>query len=739
MRTSQQSAPALTVCVCLLAVLALWGLTATAAAADPSLEAVGGEDGRTVPLQVCPKNATGAEPAHTCTKTSGRPYRGGKLTVLIRNTTDKKKTVEVEYLPKGATEPQTLPGDCDRIFLVGCDMESPSSPESQSGGPLSVASGASLSISVGLALPLSESASAIDGTLVVSTEGEKPLAIPVSGEERSYTGVTVSPSTLPVDSSDGSVPLTLGGPELVEYLRSRGGEESSAILYGDDGETAEANLTLPTAGEVEAIPTETGTAGTPEGADGATATVTVSGDPGVGKYTGKLALPGLPADTGTATIELHQHRSCVCAVLTFLLMLFIVFLGILVTGVGTRIVTMASRRKLLTEVLTQTYNVFVEVVKKTEKDAEGNEKRNEIASWHLDDLLAEDPADEENEEKPTPDTGRLQGLPALKYSIETARSSTDLDEDAKRVLDMIARMQRWLRVEPLARRLTLVKATKNAEHPLPEEPPKDKDGEPKPPLEWADSNTVRDTRHVAGDGAARAGRPGKGRRAGRPADVPGRLAQQHGHRLENARSLEEEGQELDEALGAGWNAEERKLGEQDGAPRAAARVVEGRRGTGDRPDPRRTGGGTPERDVPGEMGRGLEPVHRLGDARRAELRTARATRRQQLALPLHAEPGRNVERGLVRQRQGRARGRHRVDARHPRVRLGRLRRHDLQRGVGKHPGRRDGVPRGLARQSHDRLGRPADLPVRASAQSGKGLAARRRVVSRRVSQHRAST
>ena len=485
MPTSQQPAPVLTVGVCLLAALALWGHTATAVAANPSLEAVGGNEGRTVPLQVCPKNPTGAEPAHTCTKTSGRPYRGGKLTVLVRNTTEKEKTVEVEYLPKGATEPQTLPGDCDRVFLVGCDIESPSSPGEGSEWPLTVEGHKSISLSIGFALPLSESAGAIDGTLVVSTEGEKPLSTAVSGEERSYKNVTVSPSTLPVDSSDkGDAKLALEGSELVEYLRSHGGEEAAATLFDDDGgDTAKATLKVPTVGEVEGGDAGASAHDQNEGLNRVEAVVTVTGDPSPGNYTGKLALPGLPADSGTASIELHQHQSCVCAVLTFLLMLAIVLAGILVIGIGTRIVTMASRRKLLTDVLADTHSPFVYVARRKNDD----KTPMKIASWHLEDLLGTELGEQ-------PLGNRLQGLPALERSIEQARSSADLDEDAERVLDMIARMQRWLRVEPLARRLALLATKVKASPELPEEE-EEKDGkkETKEAIAWADSRTLRDT------------------------------------------------------------------------------------------------------------------------------------------------------------------------------------------------------------------------------------------------------
>jgi hypothetical protein len=572
--------------VCAIFALGLCARAATAGAAESSadadagIEVVGGTDARKVQLQVCPRGLGDSEPAHTCTRTEGRPYRGGKLTVLIRNGNEKAKVLEILYLPNGGTEPATLPGDSNRIFLVedgtssssffgslvkrvsgrlagnllrkvkqslpelaelavgrlrvakrlarspataklvahalrigarelgsaaidelASKLEGVISPsgrdvrmdgsevrdlltelgkalippgakvasvalrgvfeaaaETVAESPLTVAGRKSRSVSIGFALPLTESAAAIDGKLVISTGDEKPLAVQVSGEARSFGGVTVTPSTLPVDADDDGAELTLEGPELVEYLRSHGGEELSATLYGAGNDTAEATLTLPTADEVEG-PDTSGGGELASNANRATAGVAVDdSDASAGKYTGKIALPELPAETGAVTVELHSHDG-------FPLMVFLVFAGIFVTGVGTRIATMATRRKRLTEVLTQTYNVFVDVLKGP----------GEIASWHLDDLLAEDP---KAPGEPRPRAGRLQGLPALKRSIATARSSADLDEDAERVLDMIARMQRWLRLEPLARRLELVAQRRG------------KDG----PLAWEDSNTLRDTR-----------------------------------------------------------------------------------------------------------------------------------------------------------------------------------------------------------------------------------------------------
>ena len=547
------------VAVCAVALLAMAASASAEDGGDGGLEVVGGAEARNVELQTCPTQSAGAEPAHTCTKTEGRPYRGGELTVLVRNGGSQTAELEVQYLRDRGGPPISLPGSSEEEAFLLEDKRPTTTAD------LSLEAEARLPLSIGFALPVDESASALDGVVVVSATGEKPLALPVKGEARSFEEVTVAPSTLPIDASDGDGVITLGGPELVEYLRSYGGEETAATLYRDDGETAKATLTLPTAGEAGE-----GSAATSR----VEAAVTLSGSPEAGKYTGKLALPGLPADSGTITIELQQHRSCVSSVLIFIGMLALVLLGILLTGFATRIVTMASRRKLLTNVLSQTYDAFAYVVKR--QDEHGN--RLKIASWTLDDLLGEDPA---TEEEPKPQGERLQGLPALRESIETARSSADLDEDAERVLDMVARMQRWLRVEPLARQLALV-AGFDPGGGLPKDSEETEDGKTKEldALMWHDSRTLRDTRALlemarrepadaekADDLVARLMFQIEWHRKMAAAWKAAREAEQHLKRSREIRALEK-------ALGDESKVGTRDIGEQDGLSAQLQGVVE---------------------------------------------------------------------------------------------------------------------------------------------------------------------
>ena len=484
---------AVAVSICAICSIAICAWASTAAGAegdpvDPGVEIVGGTDARVVTLQMCPGGKiNGAKPAHVCKGKIDRPYLGGRLTVKIRGTIGGVRTPEVSYSPGNGTRAVPIPGGhSEEVFPIG-DVEN----------PLKTRGGAVLDLSIGFAIPVDRSASSLDGILLVSMEGRKPLAVPVSGKTRQFDGVTVSPATLPIDSSPADAELALGGPELLEYLRSRGGEVLTTVLYGDGGDTAKATLTLPTPGEAtrnaKRLKQDDETAEQSAGSEyRASADVSLSGSgPNPGKYTGKLTLPALPTEAGSVSIELHAH-DC------WLWLVLFVFAGVVTVGLGTRLVTTATRRKRLTEVLKQTHDAYLHV-----RSADGSSR-----AWDLDDLLAEDTVDQLQEPRfrwkwpwhwRTPwrksreaseGVRRLQGLPALRKSIETARSSKDLDEDAARVLDMVARMQRWLRVEPLARLLVELTEAQRGNGALPADPndPKSK------PLSWAESATARDTR-----------------------------------------------------------------------------------------------------------------------------------------------------------------------------------------------------------------------------------------------------
>lgn len=122
--------------------------------------------------------------------------------------------------------------------------------------------------------------------------------------------------------------------------------------------------------------------------------------------------------------------------------------------------TLARRRGIMRSALHESINAY--------KAVTGNP-----VAWDISDLIG---ATQRSR-------GRLQGADAVLSSINEARSTTDLNEDNDRVLDLVARIQRWLRAEPAARRLQMVQA---------QDPPTGARPD-RANLPWGASNTSLDT------------------------------------------------------------------------------------------------------------------------------------------------------------------------------------------------------------------------------------------------------
>jgi hypothetical protein len=171
----------------------------------------------------------------------------------------------------------------------------------------------------------------------------------------------------------------------------------------------------------------------PNDPDRATAKITVA-NVGPGRYTGDLPLWELTPGSPAVSVELQDYRSRWMA---FVLLLA----GTVVGGLLLRLAALARRRDLLDEVLDESLAAHHAVAPQPSG----------VVSWNLSALL-----DENGHTVGPREIVRHQGASALKTSIRTARTNSDLDKDATRVLDMVARIQRWLRVEPAARLLAMV-------------------------------------------------------------------------------------------------------------------------------------------------------------------------------------------------------------------------------------------------------------------------------------------
>lgn len=429
---------------------ALWPSAAVAAETATTLEVVSGEDSHTVEFTVCPsleqiEEGEGVGATAGCApegEAGDKPYLGGETTLLLRLKTKVDPEVSVRFVPETADAQGLLCGKQDRMFLdgkapaKGCSFAAVNR-EGEKVFPLRV----------GFRLPVGEPLSAIAGSLIVAlNEKDEAGPIPLTGTLRELKGVEVLPSKLTLDSDNATAQVRLVGPGVVELLRSGFLGEASTLLRNDAGDTVRATVKFESPGDVQ-------DGNTP---DLATGELTLDDDdPEPGTYTGKLpASDAAPAST-SIEIELKAHKGLP-------LMILLVLAGIVGIGLVTRLVTLTTRRHLLLEALQQSVDAFWFVA-----------EHGKTMAWDLKDLLDVGQRAEADEGRDarlwnryrdaiqgwraarrSPYSGtHLRGLEALMQSIREARSSKDLDEDANRTLDMIARIQRWLRVEPVARRL----------------------------------------------------------------------------------------------------------------------------------------------------------------------------------------------------------------------------------------------------------------------------------------------
>jgi len=201
----------------------------------------------------------------------------------------------------------------------------------------------------------------------------------------------------------------------------------------------------------------------------ATAKLSLDGSPHVGSYSGEVTLFPLNAKLPRLKLTVHSHLPNWFAIL-------LVGVGALLGGLAPLLYALNARRNVLFEALTDAMARLQDV-------AEGLRCEQACAlariTWYLDDLASEDrapPGTEQAQSRLILPTGNLPGVTRLRERIKEARNDRDLDEDTETVLDVIARIQRWLRLAPVTWRLHMVA------------------GEPSTRSEeWRKTNTWRDT------------------------------------------------------------------------------------------------------------------------------------------------------------------------------------------------------------------------------------------------------
>ena len=362
---------------------------------------MGGVEARTIPLEACDADKPAAD-ALAAVKSGGCP-RGKPRTLMgvLRIALDiaKKGQLTVSYLRSEADE--EVPAS-EHFAVV-------------EPGEATVKAGELRVLTLRFAVPQGKGLSTVNGTVFVK-HGDTRFPLPVKAPAAE---LKVVPATVPIECTFGgdgceTTTVTLTGtavPQLVENVVEK---EEITVELRKDLHTATA--------KIDEI--------TPDGTDAlkATARVRITDD-GIPGRTYKGTAELLPGEKPvTLDIELKHGFS---GWIPFI----VILIGVLFGALLPRVRSHWRRQKLLRAEL----DAAVDQYETRLKRIGGNP-----ASYRLKDLVDFTP------------NGPPAAVAELRTAIATARNDADLDEDTTRVLDLIARLQRWLRVEPAAQRFDQV-------------------------------------------------------------------------------------------------------------------------------------------------------------------------------------------------------------------------------------------------------------------------------------------
>ena len=427
----------------LLPVLAILALTTAAVApalARGQLTVIGGSGARTLVLHPChparAKVSTGA--IHdwewgVCKrrlKVAGEVLVG-TLTVALSNAMHCSARIQVLYARRDGVTAR-LPGASPFVYLSG--LRSSRSPRRSIVVPARAIRMLRLRFSLGSGEPLS----ALDGTLGIRVlePSTQVIGIPVTSSVPDPADLRLEPSELTLPTELGKdkahAKLTVVGPDARLLLTAVNAQHTLSLHSGNGHEVAiEVSQFVPDEGKPGRV----------------SATISVAGYAAPGAYRGDVTLFSLSPHAPRLTLTVNSHRAWWCAVLW-------VLVGVLVSAFLLRLLALNQRRNVLLAALSEALERLVAVRPKRRRGGqltrrEAREVR--VAMWSMDDL-ASYPADAEGLPGVSllSPAGDLSDVEALRRRIKSARNDRDLDDDADTVLEVIARIQRWLRLAPTA-------------------------------------------------------------------------------------------------------------------------------------------------------------------------------------------------------------------------------------------------------------------------------------------------
>lgn len=337
----------------------------------------------------------------------------GELVLLVRSTKT-ADAIGVTYLPFG---PAGAPAGAAEL-----------KPESDEDLEKDRAS----SITLVFTLPGEASPTDLSGIVVLQprVNGEaagKRFELAVTGAGPALKGVSIQPEKLEIDVVGGlgswlapdeeSAKVQLYGPGVPSLLEERP-PSFNLLLRSDHGAVVNARLTelKPTADSARA-----------------TATVKIEGDLSPGKYEGAAPITSLSSDAPKLSLALESGNSFVLAAL-------VVFIGALAGGAIYLASSRRRRKSLLRDEVKSLLDNYQHILARMPRDGDG-----EPLLWTLKDYLGKN-RDEWYHVKwnAVPDfDGAVQ---TIWSDIHWARNDDDLDEVAKQVAELRARIVRWITV-----------------------------------------------------------------------------------------------------------------------------------------------------------------------------------------------------------------------------------------------------------------------------------------------------
>jgi hypothetical protein len=249
---------------------------------------------------------------------------------------------------------------------------------------------------------------------------------------KAAAGLKLEPAELTLSNdhlwrrSGASATVTLVGPHAAQFA-ALGAREKFVLHNADDNEV-----------KLELRAFKPASRGVAE------ATLVLTSNPPAGRYTGEVTLFPFSPTAQRLKLTVNSH-------LPLWLAIVLVAIGVAFGVMGKALYALKTRRDVLLAAVEEVETRVGEV-----RTGLG-EQVSDVAdvTWYLDDLAIAGTLG--SSQAAAAPLGVLSGVDALRNRIAEARNDKDLEEDTTAVLEVVARVQRWLRLAPAAWRLQLVR------------------------------------------------------------------------------------------------------------------------------------------------------------------------------------------------------------------------------------------------------------------------------------------